>query len=155
MRLFRRRRRALGRIDDRYPLRRDRVRLEVQEGVCLDVFWKSLDRGRGPAAALFVHGDEVLRFDCFGPERGHYHAVDGSRRGANRRRVYFEEATVEDQIERSLSELRQNLAGYLGRNPRRSIRRLTVDSEALALACDQARARMHELLRTVPELRAG
>lgn len=152
MRLRAKRPRKLGRIGDAYPARRDVASIPVQPEVELRVCWKQLEIGHGPAASLFVLGDEVLRFDCFGAGRGHYHAelVQPERATG---RIYFPERSVEEQIERSLFELTRNLAYYLQRNPRRDVRRFCVDPAALEQACAEARRRMLAYLETVDALR--
>lgn len=50
---------ALGRLDQAFPARRDLLRVAVQDGLVIDVFWKSLTIGKGPALSVFVCGDEV------------------------------------------------------------------------------------------------
>ena len=63
--------------------------------------------GWGPAVALYVHGHEVLRFDCFG-EGGHYHFIHfiGSvELGAQEHRLFFLKKTRTVQIERAEFEL--------------------------------------------------
>ena len=138
----------LGHADHDFRARRDTVRLVVQPDVLLEVCWKDLAAGRGPAASLFVLGDEVLRFDCFGRDLGHYHAELVQPERAERR-LYFPEATVEEQVERALFELTRNLDYYLQRNPRREIRHLAVDRAGLEKACAEARVRLLGYLDTV------
>lgn len=139
-----------------YPLRKDVVRYAVQEGVYLEVFWKVLEIGRGPAVSLFVHGDEVLKFDCFGQGKGHFHVSERPWRGPEpptAYRVYLPEKTVEAQIERAVFELRSNAVYYLQRNHDPRIRRCQIDPQRLEAAIERARVQMLEYLRTVSALR--
>ncbi|WP_461052814.1 hypothetical protein [Spirosoma arcticum] len=55
-------------------VRRDLCRIPLTEQAFIDVFWKALPIGRGPAASVVVQDQEILRFDCFGPGGGHLHA---------------------------------------------------------------------------------
>ncbi len=57
--------------------------------------------GPGPGASVYVLGDEVMRFDCFGSDLGHYHFnVRQSRFVPNGEstRIYFSPGSVEDHI---------------------------------------------------------
>jgi hypothetical protein len=137
-----------------FSAREDIVSYEVQEGVNLDVFWKVLPIGKGPASALFVLGEEVLRFDCFGASKGHYHAAFYCQSNPTESRIYFPEQTVEAQIDRTIFELTRNLPYYLQRHRNPRIRLIQVDKNALADACESARRQMLNYLWTVPEFEA-
>lgn len=136
--------------EERYPARRDVVTYEVQPGVGLSVFWKVLEIGRGPALSLFCHGQELLKFDCFGPGHGHFHVELTAPGPTRRQRLEFFENDPATQIDRSVFELTRNLEYYLQRHPWRRVRETRIDREAMARACEQARARHY--LETVPEL---
>lgn len=140
-------------IGTRYPSRRDIVRFELESDVGFEVFWKVLPIGKGPAVSLFVFGEEILKFDCFGMGDGHYHIEPEHERGRTIR-FYFAERAVEAQIERTVFELKNNLNCNLSlaRNP--LVRRLHVDQEKLNAAVEQVRTRMLEYYRSVPELMA-
>lgn len=67
----------------------------------MEVYWVSEPVGPGPGASVYVLGDEVMRFDCFGSDLGHYHFnVRQSRFVPNGEstRIYFSPGSVEDHI---------------------------------------------------------
>ena len=123
-------------------VRKDLVRYPVQDHVCLTVFWKVLDIGRGPAASLYVHGFEVLKFDCFGGHQGHYHVALRGDEGASEFRLLLPEPTVEQQIDRMWFELTANLDYYLQRNPDPRVRKTRVAPENI----EKLRARIKEVM---------
>jgi hypothetical protein len=120
------------------------VRLPVQPHVFVKVCWKDLASGRGAAVSLFVHGDEVVGFDCFGEDEDPRAQRPPPRQAAQRR--CLPERSVEEQIERSIFELTSHLDHHLQRSPRRRIRRARVDRAALEQACAEARERMRSHL---------
>lgn len=133
----------LGLVDALVPdprVRRDSRRIEVDENFCIEVFWKDVAAGRGPAMSVFVRGHELLRFDCFGRDRGHFHAALADPPGDSSRRIYFREVTSREQIERSLREVETNLRHYQQRSGIRSIRTLDFDVDDLRRALAEARA---------------
>jgi hypothetical protein len=136
-----RRPKKLGDLEHVFRARHDVVRIAVQPEVVLEVCWKDLELGRGPAASLFVLGDEVLRFDCFGPGRGHYHA-ELLQKERSPGRLELPEPTAAAQVERTFFELTHNLGWYLGRNPRRAIRRFSIDPAAIEKSCAEARGHL-------------
>lgn len=129
----------------------DHRHYQVQDGVRLDVYWNNSDAGPGPVASLFVFGDEVLRFDCFGEQglKGHFHinpeqvALASGRTPA---RFFFPEGGYEDHIEHAVFELEKNARAALtmNRNPR--LRRFQLDEARLAKAAQDMRAGMFELV---------
>ena len=119
----------------------------IQDHAYLAVYWKAVDLGRGPGASLYVHENEVLRFDCFGEGTGHYHMNVNQTahfRGRGVDRMVFRERTVQEQIERSYFELTVNSRYFLKRNRSRRIRRFELDSEKLRAAAEQMKAKMTE-----------
>jgi hypothetical protein len=128
------------------PWGRDVVRYPIQDKVFLAVYWKVLEHGRGPACALFVHGREVLRFDCFGEHKGHYHIGLRGDDEASAFRLFLPEKTAEEQIDRTLFELTTNLAYYLQRNPDPRVRQTAVAPEQLEGWRGQVKAKMLEYL---------
>ena len=54
-------------------LRKDLLNIKVIEDVYFQVYWKVLEHGKGPAVILYVNRKEVLKFDCFGKDKGHFH----------------------------------------------------------------------------------
>jgi hypothetical protein len=136
----------------RYPDRRDVTTYIIQPQVELVVFWKVLAIGKGPALSLYVCGEEVLKFDCFGPDKGHFHISFSSPVRTTEDRLCFFEQTASEQIDRTLFELENNLHYCLQRHQRRRIRNIKVDKKPLADSCIAAGARMREFLNDVHEL---
>ena len=150
---FRGRPKAQPSQDGASRVRKDVLRYEIQPNAHVDVFWKVLPIGRGPAVSLFVHGEEVLKFDCFGAGRGHYHVNE--RQWSRRvrgvvQRLYLPEPTVEAQIERTLFELTANLPVYLRQNDDPRIRAFSIDRERWQEAAQRMKATMLEHMRKVP-----
>jgi hypothetical protein len=136
-----------------YPARRDTVRYDVQEHVYLTTYWKVLANGKGPATSLFVHGEEVLKFDCFGRNKGHCHIGFARPKKRCRERLYLAEQTVEEQIARTAFELTVNLPYYLDRHPARRVRSITLDAQRFKEIVDKVCLQMLEFQRAIPELR--
>jgi hypothetical protein len=113
-------------------IRRDLVVHRIGPGVELEVFWKVLRVGRGPALSLFIHDVELLRLDCFGPGAGHIHVAWGEPHGAGEDRLYLAEGSVEAQIDRCLFELQRNLSYYQQRCKDERVRNTEIDRERLA-----------------------
>jgi len=132
-----------GRLRPNYEVRNDLRRISAGEGVRIEVFWKDLPIGRGPAASVFMLDEEILRFDCFGADDGHMHAAYFLPvRGESRLRL--RETTVEAQIDRTVFEIEHNLDYYQARNADPQIRQLQVDRERLHRAMTHARKLMCE-----------
>ena len=70
-------------------MHQDEVIFKIQEDVLFQVYWKSLPIGTGPAVILKAFGQEILKFDCFGKEKGHFHVAPNYEF-----RIYFGEETV-------------------------------------------------------------
>ena len=138
-----------------YGPRKNVVRYEIQDGVWLEVYWKVLEIGRGPGVSFYAFGEEVLRFDCFGENRGHFHVnlkqpskIDGAQN-----RLYFYEKSVENQINRTAFELAQNLLYYLQRNRHSKIRNLRLDTEKLKTVILKTSDQMLRYSSTISELK--
>lgn len=126
--------------------RRDVVRYRIVENAELLVYWKVLEIGRGPAAALYLFGQEVLRFDCFG-KNGHFHARFDEAEKGNIDRRFFNERTVPEQIDRSSEELTRNLHSYKAASKDPRIRDFEIDRESLENAAIWMKGRMNEYAR--------
>jgi len=87
-------------------IRKDVVKLNIQENAYFLVYHKDIDIGFGPTVALYIYEKEFLKFDCFGPKYGHYHILN------QQERIYFKEQTVAEQIAKALYEL-NNVMPYL------------------------------------------
>lgn len=120
-------------------VRHDLQRIPISDDAFIDVFWKALPIGRGPAASVVVHDQEVLRFDCFGPGKGHLHASFFQQAPAPELRLFFSEPTICQQIDRAAFEVTRNLPYYTQRSPYAAVRRFRIDDEQLRLAGDQMR----------------
>lgn len=134
----------------------DPVVYPIQDGAYVAVYWKALPIGRGPCASLYVLDREILRFDCFGEGKGHFHANIAQRNllfGRSRNRRYFVERTIEEQIERAAIEIKTRAAEHLraSRDPR--IAGFVLGRKGLERACDAMQQQMLEYLRAVPALR--
>ncbi|WP_290480459.1 MULTISPECIES: hypothetical protein [unclassified Hyphomonas] len=136
----------------KFPSRRDLKIFSISPDAELHVFWKVLPIGRGPAFSLFIHEDEVLRFDCFGEDEGHYHAHFERGWSAAQTRLYFFEASESEQIDRVEFELLNNLDYYLQRHPWARIRAVRLDRGQLETACAAAGEQARAFLRSIPEL---
>ena len=141
-----------GRLYSRYSARKDVLVFDIQLELKLVVFWKVLPIGKGPALSLYACGEEVLKFDCFGAEKGHYHISFSTPIQTTEDRLYFYEQSAYEQIDRALFELKNNLNYYLQRHRRRKIRNIKVNQKLLTNHCITAGAKMQEFLNEVPEL---
>jgi hypothetical protein len=152
---------SLGQRWVRRKARQDWQRNPMAPGVDLMTYW--LDEqlgggGTGPCIAVFCHGFEVLRFDCFGGRRGHFHITPFTPwtifNSKFERRLQFREQTPQEQVEHALFEITENLDFYLQLNPRRSVRKVRIDPEVRRRVCDLARQQLHVHLANVPQLQA-
>ena len=99
----------------------------------------------GPAAIIVIHGSEILKFDCYGDLNAHYHIATPYPRGIRNGfhgRLWWQEKTVKEQLDRTVFELIYNLKSYLATHPRRKVRNTIIDSERLASVCHQLKMRM-------------
>ncbi len=111
----------------------------------LDVYWLEGDITPGPGASVLVHGDEVMRLDCLGPNRGHMHInLRQSRgfRGGGSARLYFREQAIAEQIERACFELEHNLSYALALNNAAMIRHSRITPAEMETAVAFLRAEM-------------
>jgi hypothetical protein len=108
----------------------------------LEVYWKSVELGRGPAVILHVLDQYVMRFDCFGEKAGHAHFYMITPEKHCESRLFLLEKTVEAQIERAMFELSTNLNYWLARHRHPGVRRVRLNPAAVATAIEQARHTM-------------
>ena len=87
-------------------IRKDVVKLDIQNNAYFLIYHKNIDIGFGPTVALYIYDKEFLKFDCFGSLEGHYHILN------KQERIYFKEQTVAQQIAKAIYEL-QNVSPYL------------------------------------------
>jgi hypothetical protein len=119
--------------------KKDLVQYPIQENVLLEVYWRDDAGGHGPAASLYIHDDEVFRFDCFGGDQGHCHYNLRQTRG---QRWYYEEGTVQENIDRSVFELTKNLPFCLMNNQNEAIQATKIDQDKLQQASAQMRTKL-------------
>ena len=112
-------------------------RIDIQEYVYFNVYWKVLQIGKGPAVTLNIYNNEILKFDCFGKNDGHYHISPKYNK-----RIYFEEETAFQQIEKTSSELRDNIKKYLAINTDKEVREITINQQKLDNAVDKMKDKM-------------
>lgn len=129
--------------------RRQQVaRHDIQPGAFLTVYWKSLPIGCGPGVSLYIHDYEILRCDCFGGRDGHIHTnlrdLTGIQAGSGDH-LLFAETSIQDQMDRSLFELRFNSHFHLRRNWNRSVQKFRLDPDRLEAAVSEAQERMRAL----------
>lgn len=120
----------------------------IRAGIRIDVYWLRLPTHSGPAASLLIFKDEVMRFDCVGPNLGHMHLNMKQTRGyrGDIARLYFHEQDIVAQIERSCFELRTNLAYALKTNFSEQIRQLQLEPSEIEQAAAFLRCEMKDRL---------
>ena len=138
--------RNYGKMRPKSELRNDCRDIPVCEGVYVQVYWKRLKLGKGPALSLFMLDEEILRIDCFGKGAGHMHvAFFLPHEGENR--LWMHESTIADQIERARFELYRNHRYYQCRIPNPNIRAIKLDREKMKAVSEQA----YEIMRGFAE----
>ena len=117
--------------------RQDCVEIPIQDGAYLLVFRKDLDFGQGPALSLYIHGLEVLKFDCYGPGKGHLHVQPHAAT-----RLMMAERSMRGQVIRAIREIKINAELYASWSTDASVGCFRFDKSAL----DQAAAKAKTLL---------
>lgn len=129
--------------------RRDACKIPIQKKAFFEVYWKVLPLGRGPAVILNMYNLEVLKFDCFGYGKGHFHVYT---KRSNERRILFSEKSAQEQIERVGFELRNNVKAYLLLHSFSIIRNFPFDQSAILRASYDVQKKMIDFLNHIPEL---
>ncbi len=128
---------------------------EIQPGAYLQVYSKEVKvaENGGLGCSLFVLGVEVLRLDCFGPY-GHWHQYPKYRPVSKNAegRMFFMEETSEEQIERSIFELKRNALYHVQRSPDPKAREFKLDVQR---TCEEAARAREQLLYYARERRAA
>ena len=106
----------------------DLIEYPIQDNVLLQVYWRDDVGGRGPAASIYVHDDEIMRFDCFGGDNGHCHINLRQTRG---RRWMYPEGSFQDHIQQSLFDLRTNLTFCLNTHQDAHIQEVHIPQKSL------------------------
>jgi hypothetical protein len=125
---------------------RDPAFIAVTPQLTFETYWKDVEAGKGPAVIVWFDYRKIVKFDCFGKGRGHYHVALPAlaRKPVEFDRIFLPEETIEAQIERAVFELRRNLRYYLANCPYRSARRVVIADEALLPAVGQVHELMHK-----------
>ncbi len=140
-----RRRIASGLDLDTGPFNRpidDLELIPVQPDSYLAVYFKRYDTDIGPGISLYVFENEILRFDCFGADRGHYHSLPCLAAFPAAERIAFAAESVEMQVNCSAEEIGTKHATHLTRHFRRCIREFRFEQTRLDAALAEARDRM-------------
>lgn len=116
-------------------LRKDVVKIDIQENAYVLVYHKFLDIGSGSSIGLYLYNKEFLKFDCFGSRKGHYHVFNKK----TDKRIYFTEKTAKDQIDKSARELSDNISNYLAMSPNKKIRDFIFDKNLLTTKIAEAK----------------
>ena len=127
-------------------VKHDLVEYPIQANVRLEAYWRDDAGGRGPAASLYVHDDEIMRFDCFGGDNGHCHFNLRQTRG---RRWMYPRGSFREHIQQSLFDLRNNLGFCLQTHQDERVQAVQVDAESLEQA---SRAMEAQLLKFADKL---
>jgi hypothetical protein len=116
-------------------LRKDVVKIDIQENAYVLVYHKFLDIGSGSSIGLYVYNTEFLKFDCFGKNKGHYHVFNKKTDD----RIYFTEKTAKEQIEKTINELTTNINSYLVTSPNKKIKEFIFDDNLLKSKLTEAK----------------
>jgi glycosyltransferase involved in cell wall biosynthesis len=101
----------------------------------LSVYWLRLNGDEGPAASLYLHNDEIMRFDCFLRDAHMHINMNQSRLAeANSTRWVFPAGTVGQHVDRAVFELTNNLPYVLRTNLDSRIRKFRVPPNKLQQA---------------------
>lgn len=121
---------------------------EAAPEVQLVVYWTDGHFGSGPSASLFVLENEVLRLDCLGADRGHYHINPRQVNFMADRTVQllFQPGSYEDHIRRAAFELRANTSTAIKMNRDPRVRRFTLGQTELERSAEYLQEQMFELL---------
>ncbi len=137
---------SLGHVDNDWPLRKDCKVLKIQDGVEAHVFWKQIGAAAGPCCSVFVLGHEVIKFDCYAGEHGHFHVALPARAGSTSNVLRFDATTIEQQIDRCAFELEHNLVYYCERCVHPAVRIFSLDLSAISDATPKIRKALFQAL---------
>jgi hypothetical protein len=114
----------------------------------MEIYWVSEPVGPGPGASIYIHNDEVMRFDCFGSDLGHYHFNVRQScfvPAGELTRIFFPTGSVLDHIENAVVQVRRNLDYGRGMNLDPKVRTVEIDQEAINEAAEVMRQKMIEI----------
>lgn len=129
-------------------IRKNAQKISIQDRVYLNVYWKVLKIGKGPAVTFNIDDQEILKFDCFGKDDGHYHIFPNYKK-----RIFFSEQTAREQIKRTAIELKTNLNSYLLMHDSKDVRNVSINQEKLEKAVEVMKEKMIFFLENVPEIK--
>lgn|GEM_PF-3125617 len=116
--------------------------IPIQPDSYLAVYYKRYDTGVGPGVSLYIHENEILRFDCFGKGRGHYHSLPCLSALPGDEQIGFATETVKSQVSETVEEITGNHAAHLGKHFLGNIRNFRLAKACLTAAVDAAYERM-------------
>lgn len=132
------------------PLRKDVVTYVIQPHLEFDIYWKDTgDVGIGPTVAVYIYEKEVLRFDCFGPDKGHYHIFTEYEDGSKNDRIFWRESSRIDQISRTIWDLEKNLDTLIQLVSDGRIRQFQINHSALQSKLPIVRNQLEDHLKLV------
>jgi len=126
----------------------------IQENVVLETSYMGPEFGPGPVASIYIFDHEVMRLDCLGGDRGHFHVNMTQslfRPNGENARFYFPEGTVEEHIECAAFQLRRNLDYARSQNYRRRVRSVELDRSRIEVVSRQMREELRRLHRQMEE----
>jgi hypothetical protein len=130
--------------------RQDMVNFPLGDSAYLQAYWKIYGVGRGPALALYIDSEEVLKFDFYGDEKAHYHVQSLHPAPCRHSALRMREKTIPEQIDRALFDLEHNLYWYLERHPLQSVRQFRVKKATLKATLDQVKPLLLSYVEKVP-----
>lgn len=141
-----------GRLFPDTEARNDLKIIPIDDNSHIEVFWKTLKYGKGPAISVYIKKEEILRVDCSGSITGHLHAAFFLPTKGEVR-LLLSEKTCSQQIERAEFEICKNLVYYKSRVANAKVRNAKLNQEKIETAARIASNKMREFQNTIPELR--
>lgn len=145
------RRRSLKKInEERQSHRQDIKRFPLGNSAFFECYWKIYGIGRGPALALYINEEEVLKFDFYGRGKGHYHVQVSQPHNCRSHALFMVEQSIPEQIERAIFEIENNLDWYLERYPTQAIRSFRPQKYQLKSLSPEIRSTLLGYINQVP-----
>ncbi len=129
-------------------VRKDLYKINLHDNSYLLVFHKTYNEGFGPAFSLYIGNKEFMKFDCYGENKGHYHIYN-----KNSQLIYFNEKTCEEQIDKSIDELLNNVNTYIKLSSDKKIKNFNINIEILKSKTDELKNKMLEYEKFYSHLR--
>lgn len=123
--------------------------VRITEEIDMEVYWLMVNKEAGPAASIYAFGDELMRFDCFGNENGHFHINMRQSKlypSGGSARIYLSKEGYAEQVREAGFWLSHNLKYCLTTNRSSRVRSLVVDAHTLADAAERMMRIMFELV---------